>query len=372
MEKVDITIIGAGVIGLAIGAKLACLNKQIFILEKNTSFGMEASSRNSEVIHAGMNYKTGSLKAKMCVRGNNLLYKLCEKREIGFDKTGKLIIARDESEMKDIERIKVQGEQNGVKGLEILSKKELKKTEPNVKGFGALWSSSTGIINSHELMDFYVKQFKKEGGVIVYDSEVTNIEPASRGYVLTIKKENYHFLSKIVINAAGLFSDHIASMAGIDIDGERYRLKYCKGEYFSLRRKLDVSRLIYAVPPDELGLGIHLVIDLAGGMRLGPNAFYVDNVDYKTNPDHKHEFYTTAKDYLDDINEEDLFPDTAGIRSRRQHDDGDGFRDFIIKEESIRGLPNFINLIGIESPGLTAAPAIAEYVASLVLSMPIF
>ncbi len=372
MEKVDITIIGAGVVGLAIGAKLASLNKQMFILEKNTSFGLEASSRNSEVIHSGLHYKTGSLKAKMCVRGNNLLYRLCEKRQIGFNKTGKLIIARDESEMKVIERMKLQGEQNGVEGLEILSKKELNKTEAYVKGFGALWSPSTGIINSHELMNFYVKQFEKEGGIIVYDSEVTNIEPSSRGYILTIKKENYHFLSKIVINAAGLFSDHIASKAGIDIDSEGYRLRYCKGEYFSLRRKLDVSRLIYAVPPDELGLGIHLVIDIAGGMKLGPNSFYIDNIDYRVDTDHKHEFYTTAKDYFDDINEEDLFPDTAGLRSRRKHGDGDGFRDFIIKEESIRGLPNFINLIGIESPGLTAAPAIAEYVASLVLSMPVF
>jgi len=366
MEKVDITIIGAGVVGLAVGAALADPSRQIVLLEKNLAFGQEASSRNSEVIHAGLYYPPESLKARTCVQGNRMLYSFCSQHNIGCARLGKLMLAAREEEFSELERIKTRAEACGVEGLAILDRKQVARKEPHIHAHAALWSPVTGIINSHELMQAYSRLIEDHGSFIVYDSEVVVVEPRADGYILSIAKEDYRFFSRTVINCAGLNSDRIAGLAGIDIDRTRYRLKYCKGEYFALQKKLPVKHLIYDIPRDDLGLGIHLVIDLAGGMRLGPNAFNVDTLDYKIDSSHKQEFFRLAQAYFEDISIEDLVPDTAGIRAQLHHDDGNGFKDFIIKEESDKDLPGFINCIGIESPGLTAAPAIAEEVVRLV------
>lgn len=364
MDKTEITIIGAGVVGLAIGAELARNGQEVVVLEKNSSYGQETSSRNSEVIHAGLYYDPDSLKARLCVRGNHKLYELCQKNNINFRKTEKLVVARNEEEMIELQRLMLLGESSGAGGLFILNKKQLKKIQPGVKGYAALLSTTTGIIDSHALMNYYVKTIENNGGILVYNSEVTAIDRVQGGYNLHLAKDNYTFFSPIVINSSGLYADRIAEKAGIDIDKSGYRLLYCKGEYFSLRKKLNIERLIYGIPYKD-GLGIHLVISLGGETKFGPNHFYVDSIDYSVAPDHKEEFYSACHDYFSDINREDLFPDISGIRPRLAQQKN-GFRDFIIREESDKDLPGFINLIGIESPGLTAAPAIGEYVVNLM------
>jgi len=363
MDKAEITIIGAGVVGLAIGAELSQKGRQVVVLEKNLRYGQETSSRNSEVIHAGLYYPSSSLKAKLCVRGNHLLYELCRKNSINCRNTEKLIIARNEEEINELQRLKSLGESNGAGKLAILDKDQLKKTEPGVKGHAALLSPATGIIDSHGLMNYYVKMIETKGGILAYDSEATAVDRAQGGYIVHLIKDNYKFFSRMLINAAGLNADRIAEKAGIDIDRSGYRLLFCKGEYFSLRKKLDISRLIYGIPYKD-GLGIHLVINLGGETKFGPNHFYVDRIDYTVSPDHRDEFYSVCTDYFDDIDRDKLIPDFAGIRPRLSHEKNE-FRDFIIQEETEKDLPGLINLIGIESPGLTAAPAIGEYVSDL-------
>lgn len=366
MEKVDVTVIGAGVVGLAVGAAVAAPSRQVVLLEKNASFGQETSSRNSEVIHAGLYYPPDSLKARTCVRGNRLLYSFCAQHDIGCSRLGKLMVVSRQEEVPELERIKSRAEACGVEGLDILSRRQVALKEPHIRAHAALWSPSTGIINTHELMKVYSRQVEERGGFIVYDSEVISVEPQRSGFIIGLAKDQYRFFSRAVINCAGLKSDRIAELVGIDIDRARCRLQYIKGEYFALQKKLPVKHLIYDIPRDDLGLGIHLVIDLAGGMRLGPNAFPVETLDYKIDLSHKQEFFRLARAYFDNIDSEDLVPDTAGIRPQLFYDDGHGFRDFVIREESALGLPGFVNCIGIESPGLTAAPAIAEDVARLL------
>ena len=364
MDEVEITIIGAGVVGLAIGAELTRKGCQVVLLEKNLRYGQETSSRNSEVIHAGLYYPPDSLKARLCVRGNHLLYDLCRKNNINFRNTEKLVVARNEEEIIELDRLKLLGESNGAGKLSILDKSQLKKIEPGIKGYAALLSPATGILDSHAFMAYYVKTIESNGGNLVYDSEVTAVDRIQGGYILHLAKDNYKFFSRNIINSSGLWADLIAEKVGIDVDSSGYRLLYCKGEYFSLRKKLNVGRLIYGIPYKE-GLGIHLVINLGGDMKFGPNHFYVDRIDYSVSPDHREEFFSACRDYFDDINREDLFPDFSGIRPRLLQEKN-GFRDFIIREEIDKGFPGFINLVGIESPGLTAAPAIGEYVANLI------
>jgi len=365
MEKVGITIIGAGVVGLAIVHELAKSGrKDILVVEKNTRYGLETSSRNSEVIHSGIYYPKDSLKAKLCVQGRIKLYELCEKHKIPFRKSGKLIVSLDETEFEYLHKLKENGQQNGVEGLEIMSKNMLNQLEPNVSGYGALFSPETGIIDSEKLMHYFYHTSKEAGAIIVFDSKVIDIDRINSGYAVTIEKDNYKFETEILINSAGLFADGIAGYAGLNIDKLGYRIKYCKGEYFKINRNINIEHLIYPVP-EKVSLGTHLVIDMAGGKKLGPNSIYVDSISYDVDESHKTDFYEKAVRYIPDITLDDLSPDTSGIRAKLQ-DEKDDFRDFIIKDETENGLAGFINIIGIESPGLTASPAIAEYVSRMV------
>jgi len=366
--EVDVAIIGAGVVGLAIAAEVAQEEKGTFVFEKNRTFGLEVSSRGSEVIHAGIHYPEDSLKAKLCVEGKNLLYQLCERHGIGYKRLGKIIVAVKEKEVKELERIYEQGRRNGVEDLTLLSRKELKKLEPNIEGISGLLSPTTGILNVHSLMKFFSSQARERGTEIVFNTEVIGIEKAGTKYKVQIRDRDgvSSFIATIVINSAGLNSDKIAQLAGIDIAHVGYKLHYCKGEYFSLNSKRGhlVERLIYPIP-GQAGLGIHLTLDLEGRMRLGPNARYVDEIDYSVDETQKEAFYEFAKRFLPLLELEDLEPEFAGIRPKLQAP-GEVFRDFIIAHEEKIGFPGLINLIGIESPGLTASPAIARYVAGMV------
>lgn len=368
--RADITIIGAGVIGLGIAARLAREGRDVFVLEKNASFGQETSSRHSGVIHSGIYYPEGSFKAKMCVAGNRILYELCEEQGIGHKKPGKLIVATNDAETGELQKLLEKGRKNGADYLRMLSKHELNKMEPEVNGVAALLSPSTGVIDAHALMQYFIAKAQEHGTQIAYHTRVVGIEKTDSAYKVTVEDDTgkSSLVTKILINCAGLYSDSVAELAGIDITKAGYRLHYCKGEYYSVsnsKSKL-VHRLIYPVPPPGLtGVGIHITFDLEGRMFLGPSIQYVDTIDYAIDSENKQFFYESVKKLLPFIESDDLEPEMAGIRPKLQGP-GEDIKDFVIRDESDKGLPGFINLIGIESPGLTASPAIAEYVESLV------
>ena len=375
-EKVDIAIIGAGVIGLAVAAEISAQQpgRSIVMLEKNEKFGQETSSRNSEVIHAGIYYPTGSLKARLCVEGKELLYSFCEKWAIPYQRCGKLIIASTPEEEKSLTGLMEQAAANGVEDLELLDTDQVERLEPHISAKKAIFSPSTGIINSHHLMDRF-EQLALENGVMpAYCHLVKAVEPLpAKGSGYRVYFNNPDGTADTIdcchlINCAGLKSDFIASLAGIDLAAAGYRHHYCKGEYFSLppSKASMVNHLIYPPPLHSLtGLGIHATITLDGRLRLGPNTVYIDREDYSVDPAHGQDFYRSARAYLPFIAEDDLEPEMAGIRPKLSGP-GEPFRDFIISEETDRGLPGLINLVGIESPGLTCALSIARLVANSV------
>ncbi len=369
----DITIIGAGVVGLAIARQVGCAGRDVFLLEQHESFGKETSSRNSEVIHAGIYYPAGSLKAKLCVEGAEMLYALCAEHKIPHARIGKLIVAVDDNEVSSLAELKAKAEANGARGLALLTAQEVLQLEPHVRATAGLFSPSTGIIDSHGLMQFYESAAEANGVSIVYGCRVLAVDRVSDGYRLEIRDSQgpCKLQTRIVVNAAGLHAHHVAAMAGRNAERYSYRLHYCKGEYFSVnpsKGKL-VGRLVYPSPLHELtGLGIHATKDLGGRLKLGPNAFYLGSLDYSVDPAHGVEFYDSVKGFLPFLEPDDLLPDTAGIRPKLQGP-GQPFADFVIQHETALGLPGWINLIGIESPGLTASPAIAQVVADMVNSI---
>lgn len=366
METVKITIIGAGVVGLAIAAELSKKYDNIILLERHEKFGQETSSRNSEVIHSGMYYPTGSLKAQLCVKGAALLYEYCERHSIPCSKIGKLIVAAEQSGIKDLEELSKQGTLNGVDNLRILGQDEIYKIEPNVNAVAALYSPDTGIVDSHSLMRRLYNDAESSGVIFSFGSEINQIDRDKEGYVIGIKDDDYKFMSKVVINSAGLSSDYIAGMAGIDVNSAGYRLRYCKGSYFSYARKSPVNMLVYPVPHKDLaGLGVHATLDMGRRLRFGPDAEYIDSLDYTVDASKRDAFYENAAGIIKGLDKESFVPDMAGIRPKLQGP-GEETKDFVIAEETAKGFPGLINLIGIESPGLTASLSIAGMVRDIV------
>lgn len=367
-EETNVVIIGAGVVGLAIAAELSHTNNHIYVFEKNRTFGLETSSHNSEVIHAGIYYPEDSLKAKFCVQGNRLLYDICEKYSVPYKKLGKLIVAADRNETREVDRLYRQGTKNGIGDLKLLSRDEVKKLEPNVSAVAGLLSPATGVVDSYLLMRSFYGRAKENGADFIYNAEVIGIDKTPHGYKVSVKDREgvSTVVARVVVNAAGLFSDRVAQMAGINIEKAGYKLYFCKGEYFSLSPRLGhlVNRLVYPVP-EQAGVGVHVTLSLNGTIRLGPNVKYVDTIDYSVDEHDRTDFYRAAHRYLPAIEPDDLIADFAGIRPKLQGP-GEGFRDFIIREESDKGLPGLIDLIGIESPGLTSSPAIAKHVTGIV------
>jgi L-2-hydroxyglutarate oxidase LhgO len=367
MYDVDITIIGAGVTGLGIALSLS-LRKDlnIVIIEKEPGPGRGVSSRSSEVIHAGIYYPENFLKTKLCVEGARLLYEFCNKYELPAVKTGKLIIATDSSGMYAIEALHKQGMRNGVEKLCLIDERGMKNIEPNVKGISALYSPDSGIIDSHSFIKVIEALASNNSVGFLYKTELTALDMSNDGYVCMVKDPctEYSFRSRIVINAAGLSSDAVAGMAGIDIDMAGYRIHKVKGEYFRLKRSKArlINGLVYPSPDKDMsGLGIHVTKDISGEARLGPNAFYIDEFDYNVDPSHQKEFCLGVMDFLPFIEAEDLTPDTAGIRPKIQAK-GEKTKDFIIRHEIDRNLPGLINLVGMESPGLTSCLATGNHV----------
>lgn len=364
MDRVDITIVGAGVVGLAIAAELSRSGREVLVLERHEQHGQETSSRNSEVIHAGIYYPAGSLKAHLCVEGAAMLYRYCEQHGIRHKRVGKLIVARTADEASGLENILLSGRNNGVPALEIIGQKELLLREPNVRGVAALYSPGTGIIDAHSLMRRLYHEARANGATFSFGSGVTDIKRSVYGYVVSVEPESYRFETSVFINAAGLNSDRIAASAGIDIDAAGYRIHFWKGSYFSYAKPSPVSMLIYPLPHAGLtGLGIHATLNLGGRLRFGPDAEEVAAPDYRVDPDKCDFFYRSAASLIPGLQRDAFCPDMAGVRPKLG---GGAVRDFIIRHEADRGLPGLISLIGIESPGLTSCLSIARMVDDLV------
>ena len=368
-HEADVVVVGAGVVGLAAAAALARSQRGVVVLERHDRIASEISSRNSEVIHAGIYYPEGSLKARMCVEGRERLYRHCEDRGVPHRQLGKIIVATGEEEVGILEELRERGLANGAPGLEILSAAEVRSREPALRATAGLYSPRTGIVDAHALCLSYAAEAESRGAQIALRTRVVEIEPIGSGFRVTAigdDGEASAVTCAALVNAAGLSSDAVAELVGIDVDQRGYRLHLCKGDYFSLApgAPLRVKHLIYPVHTTA-GLGIHATLDLGGRIRFGPDTTYVDSADYGIDAEKAGSFAEAVRRYMPGLRTEWLSPDYAGVRPKLAGP-GESFRDFVIAEESESGLPGFVNLIGIESPGLTAAGAIAERVVEML------
>jgi len=374
MERVEIAVIGAGVVGLAVGHRLASAGRRVLVLERNDAPGQETSSRNSEVIHAGLYYPEDLLKTRLCVRGRPMLYDVLAREGLPHRRTGKVILATNPDEEAALHRVKDQAERNGVPGVELISRSRIGALEPNVFGTLGLYSPESGIFDARRFMAWLEHGIREHGGSVACGRSVETLSRDGDLYTVCVRETAAETSSEAdreiraerVINAAGLDAHRLAATAGIDLDRAGYRIYYCKGEYFSVshRHTGKISRLIYPAP-GGVSLGAHAGLALDGSFKIGPGADYVDEIDYGVDPAHRAAFFAGARRFLPFLRLEDLAPVVAGIRPKRYRS-GEPVADFIIRDEADRGLPGLIDLIGIESPGLTACLAIAEAVEALV------
>lgn len=371
MENVDAVIVGAGVIGLAIAARLSKIFANVIVIDKNKYFGEETSSRNSEVIHAGIYYPPKNLKAKLCVEGKRALYEYCQIRNVPYNRIGKLIIAQNTAQENRLEQLMAQASENGVDDLLKLSKQELHRFSPQLMASAGIISPSTGIIDSHRYMQSLLAEAESSGAYFVANTEFISAVPDDKGFVVRLNTGNelVKVRSRYLINSAGLHCMDVAR----NIEGLSRslipELHWCKGHYFSYSGKSPFSRLVYPVPEHNIkGLGIHATIDMNGQLKFGPDTHYLDShfpVDYQVSSDLKPKFIEAISQYFPNVDLDKLHPSYAGIRPKLQGA-GDKFEDFKIEGEAVHSIAGLINLYGIESPGLTASLAIAQHVASLL------
>jgi L-2-hydroxyglutarate oxidase LhgO len=364
MDAVDVAIIGAGVVGAAVAARLSSRSRSCFILERRPKTGGETTERNSGVIHAGLYYPEDSLKTALSVRGNRALYAWAEKANVPHLKTGKLIVATDDEEERIAGELFAHGRRCGVPELEMLSAERLRAIEPLVRGRCALLSGSTGIIDPVALVQSLIASAKAHGAEVIVASEVHAIRAEVDRYDLETTRGPLS--ARSVVNAAGLWADDIARMAGVT----KYTIHPCRGDYYRLKKPLAVRRLVYPVKKASApGLGVHLTFDVANTMRLGPDARYVGSKrDHAAPPDGlRAEFASRAARFLEGVTIDDLEYDSFGIRPKLRGPTDPAEQDFVIAQD----LPRFVNLVGIESPGLTSALAIAEEVERILVSCEI-
>jgi L-2-hydroxyglutarate oxidase LhgO len=363
----DVLVVGAGAVGLACAAVLARRGREVLVVERHAHMAQETSSRNSQVIHAGLYYPPGSAKARLCVEGRERLYARCRAEGIPHRVLGKLVVATRPEEVATLETLRARGTANGAPGLAIIDASEVSRREPAVHALAALLSPCSGVVDAHALCLSYAAEAEAHGARLAMRTEVLAVEAASghlRVEARAADGQTSHVRCGAVVNAAGLCADRLAECAGLAVDALGYRQHPCKGDYFALApgAPLRVAGLVYPVPA-AAGLGLHATIDLGGRIRFGPDATYVERVHYDVDPAKAGPFAEAASRYLPALRAEWLSPDGAGVRPKLQGPN-DTFRDFLIVEESARGLPGFVNLLGIESPGLTAAEAIALEVAA--------
>lgn len=365
-EKIDCVIIGAGVVGLAVARRLAMEGRDVIVVEAGDGIGMETSSRNSEVIHAGLYYPEGSLKARLCTAGRDALYTYCRDQGVGHRRIGKLIVATDAAQIGWLDALAERARANGVNDLERLDAPAARKLEPDLRCVAALHSPSTGIVDSHGLMLSLRGDAERHGAVIAFRSPVSGGRCLDDGFRLAIGGAAPCTVEcRMLVNAAGLHAQTVAET----LDGfpksripPRY---YAKGSYFTLSGKSPFGRLIYPAP-EPGGLGIHLTLDLAGQARFGPDVQWIDAIDHTVDPDAAPRFAEAIRRYWPGLSEDRLQPGYAGIRPKIVPR-GSPDADFMIQGSRDHGIGGLINLFGIESPGLTASLAIADHVAASLL-----
>lgn len=363
-ETVNCVVIGAGVVGLAVARALASKGREVVVLEAAGAIGTGTSSRNSEVIHAGMYYPKDSLKARLCVAGNRLIRDYCADHGVPFRMTGKLIVATDEAEALALKGIAAKGEANGVADLRWIDGDEARAMEPNVRCVAALISPSTGIIDSHAYMLSLRGEAEAHGASVALNTPAVAGAATNDGVtLLTGGTDAMALKCRTVVNCGGLGAQAISgAMAGI-VPSSVPRRFLCKGNYFTMAGKMPFSRLVYPVPVGA-GLGVHYTLDLAGQGRFGPDVEWVESEDYQVNPARAASFYGAIRRYWPDLADGALVPAYAGIRPKVQGPD-DAARDFVIHGPRDHGVPGYVALYGIESPGLTASLAIADLVAEM-------
>jgi len=362
MEEVDVVVVGAGVVGLAVGRALARAGREVWVLEAADAFGTETSSRNSEVIHAGIYYPRGSLKARFCVAGRGKLYDYCETHGVPHKRCEKLIVATSEAQLPELEKIKAAASGNGVH-LDILTAIQARELEPALRCVGALHSPATGIVDSHSYMLSLLGEMERQGGTLVCGSPVTGLRLDDSGVVVTVAGGATELHARLVVNSAGLHAPGLAARIEGFPAAHVPRGYLAKGSYFTLAGRAPFSRLIYPVP-EPGGLGVHLTLDLAGRARFGPDVQWVERCDYAVDPKRSERFYGAVRHYWPDLPDGALEPAYCGIRPKISGP-GEPNADFRIDGPATHGVPSVVNLFGIESPGLTASLAIADHVAEL-------
>lgn len=360
MDHIDCLIVGAGVVGLAVAAKLS-EKQSVVVIEQERYFGEHSSSRNSEVIHAGLYYPTDSLKAQLCVRGKELLYQHCQQFNVPHHRIGKVLVARSEQEEQKLNDIYDQAQTNGVSDLEYLTRAQLMQKAQEIKTTQGLWSPSTGIIDSHQFMLSLLHVIEQNQSHYVARTKFISATKNNKGFVVNLNtdEQDYTLICNKLINAGGLFaSENAKRVTDININLIPETL-FCRGQYFSYQGSHPFKHLIYPIP-EQHGLGIHATLDLSGRLKFGPDTEFIDSLDYATDETAKAKFVKAIKQYWPAFDQTKLTIDHAGIRPKLQTA---GAQDFVIQGQKEHGIAGLINLFGIESPGLTASLALAEQVA---------
>ena len=367
MDRIDAVVVGAGVVGLAVARELALRGLETIVLEADTGIGNGTSSRNSEVIHAGIHDAPGSLKATLCVAGRRALYAYCQARGVDHRRCGKLVVATSPEQVERLRGIEQRALANGVEGLRWLSGAEARELEPALQSEAALLSASTGVIDSHALMLAFLGDLENAGGGLVLRSPLAQAEVRDAGFVLQVGgSAPTEIETGVLVNAAGLHAQAVARrLAGLD--ARRIpKAWFAKGNYYALTGRSPFSRLIYPVP-EPGGLGVHLTLDLAGQARFGPDVEWLavdepDAIDYGVDPARSERFYAAIRRYWPGLADDSLAPAYSGVRPKLQGP-GEPAADFMLQGPETHGIPGLMNLYGIESPGLTASLAIAAEVA---------
>jgi len=362
---VEAIVIGAGVVGLAVARELALAGKEVIVLEAAEAIGTETSSRNSEVIHAGIYYPTGSLKAEFCVAGKHALYDFCASHGVPHRNCGKFIVATSEEQLPELETLKKKAAENGVSDLEWLTPEQVRTEEPAVFCVGALLSPSTGIIDSHGLMLAYQGDAEDAGAMLAFHSPVISGRLEDDGvYLMAGRDEPFEISADIVVNSAGLHAQHVAGkIEGFPAEHVPPTY-YAKGNYYSLVGRPPFSRPIYPVP-EQAGLGVHVTVDIAGQVRFGPDVEWIEDLNYDVDPSRADVFYDAVRKYFPDLKDGAIQPGYSGIRPKIQAP-GEAAKDFVVQGPDVHGIDGLVNLFGIESPGLTASLAIARHVSGVL------
>ncbi len=373
-DRVECVVIGAGVVGLAVARRLAMDGREVIVVERADAIGTEISSRNSEVIHAGIYYAKGSLKARFCVAGKHALYDYCAATGVAHERCGKLIVATSEDEIAELERLKGVAAGNGVSDLEWLTPAQVTEMEPAVSCVAALLSPSTGVIDSHGLMLAYQGDAEAHGAAIAFLSPVTGGRVDDDGILLRIGgREPTEIKASVVVNSTGLWAQRVAAaIEGVPPETVP-PTRFAKGNYYTLLGRPPFSRPIYPVP-GKAGLGVHVTLDMGGQVKFGPDVEWLettdpDALDYDVDPGRAESFYAAVRRYYPALADGAIQPGYCGIRPKLQAP-GEDARDFVIQGPDGHGVAGLVNLYGIESPGLTASPAIADAVAGVLAGTP--